>query len=131
MHKTLEAQFLLTSLLQPMSDSHARPMNAACIGSICYAPAVRGIKRRRDPSVCPSVCPSLGYSTLAACSWPATRDMRISDRSADGRRSAVSRTAIGGGISSRRPRGDTLLHASSVRFVRCEHTFNLSGTIQQ
>ena len=32
----------------------------------------------------------------------------IADPSANGRRSAASRTAIGGGISSRRPRGDNL-----------------------
>ena len=31
-----------------------------------YAPAVGGIKRYRDSSVCPSVCSSLGYGTLAA-----------------------------------------------------------------
>ena len=78
------------------------------------------------PSVCPpvrlSVCPSLGYSTLAAwrscldyridtlaaCSWPATRDVQAVDPSADGRRSAASRTAVGGSISSRRPWGDNL-----------------------
>jgi len=46
------------------------------------------------PSVCLfvrlSVCPNLSYSTLAACSWPATRDVRTADRSADGRRSAAS-----------------------------------------
>ena len=35
---------------------------------------------------------------LAACSWPDTRDVRTADPSADGRRSAASRTAIGGGI---------------------------------
>jgi len=34
---------------------------------------------------------------------------RIADPSADGRRSAASRTDIGGGISSRHPRADTLL----------------------
>ena len=42
---------------------------------IFMPPAVGVIKRYRDQSVCPSVrpsvCPSLGYSTLAACSWPA------------------------------------------------------------
>ena len=69
-----------------------------------YAPAVGGIKRYRDPSVCPSVCSSLGYGTLAAwrsclgyrhagcLRWPATRDVRTADPSADGRRSAASRT---------------------------------------
>ena len=34
---------------------------------------------------------------------------RTADPSADGRRSAASRTDIGGGISSRHPRADTLL----------------------
>ena len=34
---------------------------------------------------------------LAACSWPTCRDVRTADPSADGRRSAASRTAIGGG----------------------------------
>ena len=33
--------------------------------------------------------------TLAACSWPATRDVRTVDPSADGRRSAASRTDVG------------------------------------
>jgi len=37
--------------------------------------------------------------------------VRTADPSADGRRSAANRTAIGGGISSRLPRGDTLLLA--------------------
>ena len=40
----------------------------------------------------------------------ATRDVRTADPSADGRRSAASRTVIGGCISSRRPRGDNCLN---------------------
>ena len=48
---------------------------------------------------------------LAACSWLATRDVRTADPSADGRGSAASRTAIGGGgASSRRLRGDSLFY---------------------
>jgi len=47
---------------------------------------------------------------LAACSWLATRDVRTADPSADGRGSAASRTAIGGGTSSRRLRGDSLFY---------------------
>ena len=50
------------------------------------------------PSVCPPVCPSLGYRH-AGClqlAGQATRDVRTADPSADGRRSAASRTAVGG-----------------------------------
>ena len=36
------------------------------------------------------------------------------DPSADERRSAASRTAIGGGISSRRPRGDNLVTSPTM-----------------
>ena len=86
-----------------------------------YSLAVGGGHQVIPRSVCPSVYARLGYSTLAewrsclgyigtlaACRWPATRDVRTADPSADGRRSAASRTAIGGGggMSSRRPRGD-------------------------
>ena len=47
--------------------------------------------------------------------------MRTADPSADGRRSAASRTAIGGeGISSHRPRGDNLLlvHRNRVDVIQ-------------
>ena len=86
-----------------------REINTRCAVLLysCHAPR----RRRRalsDTAIPPSVCPSLGYSTLAACSWPVTRYVRTADPSADGRRSASSRTAVGGGISSRRPRGDNL-----------------------
>jgi len=47
-----------------------------------------------DTAIRPSVCPSLGYRHAG---WPATRDVRTADLSANGRRSAASRTAIGGG----------------------------------
>jgi len=62
----------------------------------------RGGGALSDTMIRPSVCPSLGYEpaigTLAACSWPATRDVRTADPSTDGgRRSVVSRTAIGEG----------------------------------
>ena len=51
---------------------------------------------------------SLGYRHAGCLQWPATRYVRTADPSADGRRSAASRTAIGGGILSRRRRGDNL-----------------------
>jgi len=68
----------------------------------CYDVRRRGggIKRYRDPSVCPPVCPSprraraLGYRH-AGCLQ--VSHVRTADPSADGRRSAASRTAIGGG----------------------------------
>ena len=72
----------------------------------CHALAMGG-HQAIPRSVRLSVCSSLGYSTLAAwrsclgmlaaCSWPATRDVWTVDPSADGRRSAVSWTAIGAG----------------------------------
>jgi len=75
-----------------------------------------GIKRYRDPSVCLSVpwrsCPrrpaALGYRHAGCLQLS---HVRTADPPADGRtcRFAASRTAIGGGISSRRRRGDTLL----------------------
>jgi len=72
-----------------------------------FIPPHRGVLS--DTVIRPSVCLSLGYSTLAA--WRSclgfrhagclqligTRDVRTADSSADGRRSAASRTAIGGG----------------------------------
>ena len=73
-----------------------------------HAPAVEGIERYRNPSVClcngaaalgaqlPQAAGTLGCLQLS--------HVRTADQSADGRRSAASRTAIGGGISSRRPR---------------------------
>jgi len=60
-----------------------------------------------DIAIRPSVCLSASrwqrgaaaqaIGALAACSWPAIRDVRTADRSADGRRSAASRTVISGG----------------------------------
>ena len=48
------------------------------------------------------------HATPAALTPMQLSHVRTADPSADGRRSAASRTAIGGGISSRRPRGDNL-----------------------
>jgi len=72
-------------------------------------PPLGDIKRYRDPSVCPS-CPrravSSGYRHAGCLQLS---HVRSADPSADGRKSAASRTAIGGGgISSRRPRGNNL-----------------------
>ena len=74
------------------------------------SPAVGGgVKQYRYPSVCLSQpyvhsCRiGYGYTGCLQRSY-----VRTADPSADGRRSAASRTAIGGGISSRRPRGDNL-----------------------
>ena len=72
---------------------------------VYHVPAVRGIRRCRDPSVRPYVCPTwprrsahrpgqLGAQRLGQD----TAAVRTADPSAHGRRSA----AIGGGISSRR-----------------------------
>ena len=44
-----------------------------------YAPAVSGIKRYRDPSVCLSQ-PGCGHADLAACSWPDAGDVRTRPR---------------------------------------------------
>ena len=64
------------------------------------------------PSVCPSVCPSPWRATAVNYRYAGCLQLshvRTANPSADGRRSAASRTAIGGGgISSRRPRGDNL-----------------------
>ena len=62
----------------------------------------RRIKRYRDPFVRPSVCPSLGYRHAGCLQLS---HVRTADPSADGRRSAASRTVI----SSRRPLGDDFL----------------------
>ena len=90
-------------------------MSTATVEYISNVRELLGLHPRRgggalsDTAIRLSVCPSLGYrhagcgaaaqaiGTLAACSWPATRDVRTADPSADGRRSAASRTAIGGG----------------------------------
>jgi len=64
----------------------------------CFVCPAVSIKRYRYPSICLSQ-PRLGK--LAACSRPASRDARTADPSADGRRSAASRTAIGGVVAYR------------------------------
>jgi len=73
-------------------------------------PAVGGIKRYRDPSQpvslsvpwrsCHRRAAALGYRHADCLQLS---HVRTADPSADGRRSATSRTAIGGGMSSRRP----------------------------
>jgi len=71
-----------------------------------YDPAIAewGIKRYRDPSVCLSQdAAALGYRHALSLQLS---HVRTADPSADGRRSAASRTAVGGeGISSRLPPG--------------------------
>jgi len=72
---------------------------------IYYAPAVGGIKRSLDPSVCLSDG-AAALGTLAACSLATAGHQRCADF---GRRSAANRTAIGGGgIPSHCRRGDNL-----------------------
>ena len=86
---------------------------------LCSPTVGAGIKRYCDPSVCPSVCLSVACGTLAV--WHSClgyrlagclqlRHVQTADPSTDGRRLAMSWTAISGGISSRRPppRGDNL-----------------------
>jgi len=70
-------------------------------------PPQGGIKRYRDPSVCLSHgAAALGYRHAGCLQLS---QVRTADPSVDGRLSTASRTAIGGGgISSRRPRGDNL-----------------------
>ena len=69
-----------------------------------------------DTAIRPSVCPSprraavLGYAGCLQLSH-----VQTADQSADGRRSAASKNAIGGGVSSRRPRGDNLFDREDRR----------------
>ena len=93
--------------------------DTSCTDQIYYATAVGwGIKRYRDPSVSLSVCLSHRAAApgtrLPHAIWYAgclqLSHVRTADPSVDGRRSAESRTAIGGGISSRRHRGDNLFY---------------------
>jgi len=69
-----------------------------------------------DTAICPSVCPSHRHAGCLQLSH-----VRTADSSADGRRSAENRTAIGGGISSRRPRGDNcfILVIVVLKYVNC------------
>ena len=77
----------------------------------------RGVKRYRDLSVCLSLPLSVtaqAIGTLAARRWPATRDVRTADPSADGRRSTESRTAIDEGHTVLPPpQGDNLFAMTS------------------
>ena len=77
-----------------------------------YAPAVGRGGALSDTAIRPSVCPSVPWRSCprraSALSYRHASCLqlirvRTADPSADGRRSAASRTAIGGGISSRRP----------------------------
>ena len=54
---------------------------------------------------CPKRTAALGYRHAGCLQLS---HVRTADPSADERRSAASQTAVGGGISSRRPRGDNL-----------------------
>jgi len=86
------------------------------ITCICYAPRRRGALS--NTAIHPSVCPSprraaaLGYRHADCLQLS---HVRTADLSADGRRSAASRTAIGGGISSRA--------ISSYRAITCSYVF--------
>jgi len=74
----------------------------------CYAPAVGGIKRYRNPSICPSVCPSHKRAAALGCRHALCLQIsrvRTADPSVDGRRFAASRTAIGGGYIVSPPPG--------------------------
>jgi len=82
----------------------------------CYAPAAGDIKRYCDPSVCLSHgAAALGYRHAGCLQL---RHVRTADLSAGGRRSAASRTAIDGGMSSHRPRGDNLFSLKLTAFSR-------------
>jgi len=86
--------------------------NKLSLGLRYYAPAIGRINRLSDTTIHPSV--SLSHSAAALGYRHAgclqLSHVRTADPSAYGSRSTASRTAIGGGgISSRRPRGDNLL----------------------
>ena len=93
--------------------SHVLRIERSVHGS---APAVGVGGALSDTAIRRSVCLSQGVAAVgyrhAGClllSHPACpRDVRTADPSADGRRSAASRIAIGGGLSSGRPRGDSV-----------------------
>ena len=87
------------------SGLQSRPASLHAIFPPCSFPrAVAEIKRYRDPSVClsqPRRAAAPGYRHAGCLQLS---HVRTADPSADGHRSAASRTAIAGGISSRRPR---------------------------
>jgi len=86
-----------------------------------------------DTAIRPSVRPSPRRADALGCRHVGCLQLshvRTADPSADGRRSASSRTAVGEGKSSRRPRGDnlhcTVLYCySSVAAFRCQCCNNL------
>jgi len=76
-------------------------------GLCLLCPAVGRIKRYRDPSVCLSHDTAALVYRHAGCLQ--LSHVRTADPSADGRRCAASRTAIGGGHIVSPPRDDSLL----------------------
>jgi len=99
-----------------------RELNSSAVTAVLppflCPPPYEGLKPYRDPSVCSSLRWQRGAAAWAV-GTPATRDVRTADPPADGCRSAASRTVVGGGggISSRRPRGDNLY--VSARHADC------------
>ena len=73
-----------------------------CPSDTAIRPSVRLCVPRRS---CPRRAAALGYRHAGCLQLS---HVRTADPSADGRRSAASRTAIAWGISSRRPRDDNL-----------------------
>ena len=74
------------------TTSHSACLHSELSSTFAWAshyvpPPLWGIKLYCDPSVCLS---QLGYSTPAACSWLATRDVRTADPFEDRRRSTAS-----------------------------------------
>ena len=110
-HYSPPLQYDESRLVRCCSDLHA-----ACR----FAPRRRG--PLGDTAIRPSVCPSLGYRH-AGCLQLAGHQ-RCVDRV-----SAASRTAIGGGISSRRPRGDTTLPLSVCLHRPTDHTTTVSLSV--
>jgi len=83
--------------------------------SVCFETYIchsRSLWSLSNTAIRPSVCPGPRRAAAVGCRHAGClqlRHVRTVDPSADGRRSAASRTAIGGGgISSRRTRGDNL-----------------------
>ena len=92
-------------------------------------PAVGGIERYRDPSVRPSVCPNARPRSCPRLQLQLSHAW-TADSSADGRRSAASRTAIGGGHIVSPLRGDNLFCSpvTKHKYRRAETTENIAQT---
>ena len=93
---------------------------ANCLHLVVIPPTQGDITRHRNTSVCLSAsrwqrgAAAQAIGALAACRWPASRDVRTADWSADGRRSAASRTVISGGhIVSPDRQTDTDTHTTT------------------